>query len=178
MLTIAKRKWSLTTRSCGTVLSWPVSHLGTDQHGSWLGARRGNPVLQADGRTERQQQDAVWLITEDVWWLTAFWFTAKTDLTIDICTPPVLHDQTWSFVDLELDLFRASDGHAGIVDQDEFDALAASGLLTEHEISTTVSSARGLPPQILARTEPFGDVARSWLRGLGHGGGGGESLIR
>lgn len=72
-------------------------------------------------------------------------------------------------MDLELDLFRAFDGQAGIVDHDEFDALAASGLMTEHEIATAASTARGPLPQIKSRAEPFGDVARSWLASAGLG---------
>ena len=62
---------------------------------------------------------------EGAWFLPAFWFTDSTDLTIDICTPPRLDGGVWSFVDLELDLFRSADGCAGIVDQDEKDPAGA-----------------------------------------------------
>lgn len=167
MLTLSKHKWSLANARCSAAFSWPVVRLGSDRHGTWLGSRRGNLVRQPDGRREAQEHDAVWLVEENAWWLTAFWFTPETDLTIDICTPPTLEGpETWSFVDLELDLFRSADGHAGIVDQEEFDRLAASGLVADSELQKAADTARELLPLIRARSEPFGDAALPWLHAL------------
>ncbi|RYC13780.1 DUF402 domain-containing protein [Nocardioides zhouii] len=163
---ISKRKWAPATSTFDEAFSWQVVPLGADRHGTWLGSRRGNPVRQRDGRIEQQPHDAVWLVVEGAWWLTAFWFTAETDLTIDVCTPPVLDESTWSFTDLELDLFRAADGRAGIVDQDEFDLIAASGTLSQHEIETAETTARVLLPLVEQRSEPFDDTALAWLRML------------
>jgi predicted RNA-binding protein associated with RNAse of E/G family len=89
-------------------------------------------------------------------------------VTIDVSTPPVLEDETWSFLDLELDLFRTPDGRAGIVDQDEFEPLAASGLVSDHEVGTADATARALLPLVQRRSEPFGDAALPWLRSLRH----------
>jgi protein associated with RNAse G/E len=166
MLTLSKEKWSLADARRSVAFSWSVVRLGSDRHGTWLGSRRGNLVRQPDGRQEIQQHDAVWVIDEHSWWLTAFWFTPETDLTVDICTPPTREGETWSFVDLELDLFRRSDGQAAIVDQEEFDLLAASGLVAESELQTAADTARDLLPLIQTRSEPFGDAALPWLRAL------------
>ena len=166
MLTMSKHKWSLANARCSVAFSWSVVRLGSDRHGTWLGSRRGNPVRQPDGRQEAQRHDAVWVIDENTWWLTAFWFTPETDLTIDICTPPTLEGETWSFVDLELDLFRRADGQAAIVDQEEFDLLAASGLVAESQVQKASETARELLPLIRARSEPFGDAALPWLQAL------------
>ncbi|MCC2336383.1 DUF402 domain-containing protein [Cellulomonas wangsupingiae] len=163
---MSKQKVSLVDGTCAERFSWPVEHLGQDQHGTWLGARRGNPVRQPDGRHESQEHDAVWLVTEGAWWLPAFWFTDTTDLTIDICTPPTLDGSVWSFVDLELDLVRAADGRAGIVDQDEFDELALSGHLTDSQVATATEVARALLPLVQMEAEPFGRAARAWLQAL------------
>jgi hypothetical protein len=51
---VVKWKWSHARGQCTPRFSWSVLHLGRDEHGMWLGARRGNPVLQPDGRVERQ----------------------------------------------------------------------------------------------------------------------------
>src|SRR4051812_20929303 len=59
---IVKWKWSLVSGECAPCFSWPVAELGQDEHGIWLGSRRGNPVSQPDGRVERQAHDGVWLI--------------------------------------------------------------------------------------------------------------------
>lgn len=142
--------------------------LGSDEHGTWLGARRGNPVRQPDGRVEAQREDGVWLIADEAWWLPAFWFTEETDLTIDICTPPSLDANTWSFVDLELDVYRRADGTAGIVDEDEFEQLAASGLISPRETRVATEAAQSVLSLVQARAEPLGDAARPWLEALHH----------
>jgi protein associated with RNAse G/E len=164
---MSKEKMSVVDGTCAERFSWSIEHLGQDEHGTWLGARRGNPVRQPDGRREEaQEHDAVWLVAEGAWFLPAFWFTDSTDLTIDICTPPRLDEGVWSFVDLELDLFRSADGRAGIVDQDEFDELALSGHLTDSQVATATEVAQSLLPLVQMEAEPFGGAARAWLRSL------------
>jgi protein associated with RNAse G/E len=165
---LSKQKWTTASGSCTEAFSWPAHVLGTDRHGTWLGARRGNPVQQADGRVEPQQHDAVWLVVENAWYLPAFWFTSETDLTIDICTPPSFEDGTWSFVDMELDLFRRSDGHAGVVDQDDWDLLVGSGLISDDAVRAVEETARSLLALVEHRVEPFGHAALPWLDSLHH----------
>lgn len=167
MVRISKQKWATATGRRAEAFSWPAEVLGTDQHGTWLGALRGNPVQQPDGRIERQRHDLVWLVVEDAWYFPAFWFTAETDLTIDVCTPPTFRDDTWTFVDLELDLFRSADGRAGVVDHDEWDLLADSGLLSSSEIRSVSNTAETLLPLLEHRVEPFGSAALAWLHKLG-----------
>lgn len=164
---MSKQKWSVVDGTCAEAISWSVETLGSDEFGTWLGSRQGNPVRHRDGRrVEAQAHDAVWLVSEGAWWLSAFWFTDETDLTIDICTPPVLAGNAWTFVDLELDLFRRADGHAGVVDQEEFDRLVESGHLTDTQVRNAAGAARSLLPLVSAKSEPFGEAARPWLRTL------------
>lgn len=112
----------------------------------------------------------VWLVQPDApeprWWLPAFWFSDTTDLTVDICTPPTLSEGTWTFVDLELDLFRTPDGRAGIVDQDEFEELARSGYLTDSQARRALDAADALLQLVTDHAEPFGQAALPWLRSL------------
>ena len=65
MVRISKQKWTTATGRCTEAFSWSAHVLGSDQHGTWLGSRRGSPVQQPDGRVEPQQHDAVWLAVED-----------------------------------------------------------------------------------------------------------------
>ena len=125
-------------------------------------------MKQPDGRVEAQQHDAVWLAVEDAWYLPAFWFTTDTDLTIDVCTPPTFNDETWSFVDMELDLFRSTDGRAGVVDQDDWSRLVASGLVSDDEVRAVNETAKTLLTLVEHRVEPFGHAALPWLHSLGH----------
>ena len=167
VLTMSKHKWSVTDGVCAEAFSWPIACLGQDEYGTWLGSRQGNSVRRsADRRVEPQKHDAVWLVSPGAWWLTAFWFTDATDLTIDICAPPTLDGDVWTFVDLELDLFRSADGQAGIVDQDEFDALASSGHVSDSHLASAADAAESLLPLVQAKAEPFGEAARPWLRAL------------
>lgn len=161
---IVKWKWSLVSGECAPCFSWPVLELGQDRHGTWLGSRRGNPVSQPDGRVERQAHDGVWLIPRGQYWIAAFWFTPATDLTIDICRPPTRGADIFSFVDLELDLYRNAQGEAGIVDQDEFAALSAAQLVSNHELDAAVATADELLALIEQRVEPFGTAAKPRLQ--------------
>ena len=163
---IVKRKWSLASGECAPCFSWPVVQLGLDDHGSWLGSRRGSPVLQPDGRIERQTHDGVWLIPRQQYWIAAFWFTPATDLTIDICRPPAREADTFTFVDLELDLYRNAQGEAGIVDQDEFAALSAAQLVPKHELDAAVTTANQLLALVEQRVEPFGTAGKIKLQQL------------
>jgi len=171
MVRICKRKWSIVTKQCTEAFSWAVEVLGSDQYGTWLGSTHGNPVLQPDGRVELQQHDLVWLIAKDAWFLPAFWYTADTDLTIDVCTPPAFADGTWSFVDMELDLYRRSDGHAGIVDQDEWEVLVGSGLVSDDVVRSVEGTATTLLKLVERKIEPFGQVPQTWLSSLDPAGG-------
>ena len=168
MVRISKQKWTTATGRCTEAFSWSAHVLGSDQHGTWLGSRRDSPVQRPDGPVEPQQHDAVWLAVDDAWYLPAFWFTAETDLTIDLCTPPTFKDQTWSFVDMELDLFRRPDGQAGVVDQDDWDLLVGSGLISPDAVRTVEQTARSLLILVEHRVEPFGHAALAWLDVLRH----------
>lgn len=166
MLRFSKQKWSTAARQCTEASSWPVEVLGTDEYGTWLGSRQGTPLRLADGRTKPQPHDAVWLVVEDSWYLPTFWFTSETDLTIDVCTPPAFEGETCGFVDMELDLLRRADGHAGVVDEDDWDALVRSGLISDEVVRTVEKTARTLLTLIEQQVEPFGEAALPWLRSV------------
>ncbi len=110
--------------------------------------------------------DGVWLIPRQQFWIAAFWFTPTIDLTIDICQPATQQDTSYSFVDLELDLYRNAEGEAGIVDQDEFAALAAAQLVSQQDLNAAAATAGRLLPLLEQRAEPFDQTGKRWLQQL------------
>lgn len=54
-------------------------------------------------------------------------------MSIDVCTPAMLAGAEWAYVDLELDIYKSSDGTVGGFDQDEFDDAVVQGLISETE---------------------------------------------
>ena len=163
---IQKRKISVIDGHAHDTFSWPVERLGEDEYGTWVGSLRGTPVTQPDGQSESQPDDAVWLITAHAWWIVAFWFTDETDLTVDICAPVTFANETWTFLDLELDLSRAADGRSGIVDRDELNALVEADHLHELHAQLAIDAADELLPRVEDRHEPFGERGRHWLEVL------------
>lgn len=155
--------WSTLTRRCEPIVGWPAVTLGTDSYGTWLGARAGTTRYLTDQREEVQADDAVWLIDPQEWCLTTCSFSQTLDLTVDICSPPVLRGQTWSFVKVGLSLLRRPDGTTESSDRAGFDRLVKAGLLNENEKLTALSTARRLLPQLGASVEPYGQAGRPWL---------------
>lgn len=176
MLRLTKSKWSIERGECLPVFRWDVTELGSDDYGTWLGARKGNPVYRvthdgppnrhADGVAGPQADDAVFLVNSGEWFVSTCWHSPTTELTIDISAPPILDADGWTFVDLELDLYRNVDGTAAIVDQDEFAVLAESGLVPEADLDAAGRTADQLLTAITSRREPFGDVGREWIKVL------------
>ena len=55
-------------------------------------------------------------------------------VSIDVCTPAAFAGDAWTFVDLELDVYRAGDGAIEVFDEDELEeAVASGGLVSEEE---------------------------------------------
>ncbi|AKU17885.1 hypothetical protein VV02_21850 [Luteipulveratus mongoliensis] len=163
---MVKEKWSISRGCTYPAFAWPMTHLGADRHGLWFGAMAGNLVTQPDGvTTEQQRADAVWLVA-DARWLTHFCFTDATDLTIDICGRPRVSKDEVTFLDLELDLFRAADGTSAVIDHDELAELLASGLITAQESRSVEQTAEALLLDIVGRVPPFDSTGEQWLARL------------
>ena len=131
-------------RPSGDVL-WGAYELGRDEHGSWLYTPEGSRCwgTSRDGTVRESfagQPDAPGLHvmrlvpSGDKWWF-GHWkiFGGHRTVSIDVCTPAVLAGDEWAYVDLELDLYKSSDGTVGVFDQDEFVEAVAQGLISEEE---------------------------------------------
>ena len=106
---------------------WPTYVLGEDAHGLWLYCPVGTIY-----RGENIHGEVIWrgevgqgnrdvglavvhLIPRTAWWI-ASWVAegAKSLIAVDICTPPVLIDGEWRYVDLDLDPHAHHDGRVEI----------------------------------------------------------------
>lgn len=159
-----KRKVDAASGVWRAAAEWPVWHLGEDQRGTWLGVHRGAPIMKPGGSTGAQELDHVWLLPPSEPWVACFWGGSQTVLTVDVSLPPARDGDVWSFDDLELDLWLNIRGEAGVVDQEELDAVAPH--LPPEVVGLAVSTADELLPLLLSRTEPFGTASARWMAAL------------
>ncbi|HNA98833.1 MAG TPA: DUF402 domain-containing protein [Marmoricola sp.] len=145
--------------------------LGADQHGIWVGVRRGT-LLSKPTRAFQAAADHVVLVPHDEWWLGTFYgsdLERPFDVYVDIATPAEWHGEDLvQTIDLDLDVARRPGEDAFIDDQDEF---------SEHQVSL------GYPPEVIQNAEltadrilaavtshepPFDGVHLDWLARLRH----------
>jgi len=150
--------------------AWSAYVLGVDEYGTWLYTPPGSLYCGHDG--ERMgvcdvAQDStgagrpiVQLVAPGARWI-ATWYpvTEARVVTVDICTPPVLAGQTWTYVDLELDPWLSLDGAVTTDDWDEFRDACAGGQISQDEAV-----------QAIAATAAVEDLLRRGIKPFGHGG--------
>jgi hypothetical protein len=108
--------------------------------GTWLFSPAGTEVVGPGGPLPTQPADGVQFfpaapLPESGGWFVAWCWTTAPDPPTDHWTSPWIsvdvaaaHDEPFSFLDLELDLW-CSAGNAGIVDVEELDAAEDAGLV-------------------------------------------------
>jgi hypothetical protein len=144
---------------------WGAYELGTDGHGTWLFTPKGSVFrAELDGRTttcavgrpEPPGLDVVHLVPATGWWF-AVWTDdgERRRLAIDICRPCRRDGDEWSFVDLELDLLQDGDGPLTLVDEDEFDAAVAAGIISAAEQSHAWTAVTELEARVHDGEPPF-----------------------
>lgn len=151
---------------------WGAYVLGDDDHGHWLYSPVGCLYRgEADGVVgychvgvmdlQRPGLPTVHLIPHDRWWI-ATWATddeqRRRRISVDICTPPVLVDRRWSYVDLELDPLSDAPGQVEIEDEDEFVQACTAGLISRVEELEARQATAEVEAAIRAQHEPFGQL--------------------
>lgn len=149
---------------------WPTYWLGDDEFGTWFYTPRHSTYRGEDGESSGTCEVAqgpdgvgehvVHLVPADGWWF-AFWRLGGL-IHADVCTPPALIGDEWTYVDLELDPFRKPNGLIGTEDWDELDEAHAAGLVTIAEKQAAEAAARDLEQWFADGSEPFGQVG--WNR--------------
>ena len=143
--------------------------LGEDEHGLWLGGRRGCALQRGHEAPIFEQHGFVFLVPATGQWLASFSSASgatDVDVYVDVTdTPQRLADGVRA-IDLDLDIVRWRDGRVIVDDEDEF---------LEHQrvfgyppdvIAAAEATAAQLFDDVRARTEPFGDAPSAWLARL------------
>jgi uncharacterized protein len=139
---------------------WGAYEVGRDEHGVWLYTPEGSRYrgTSHDGTVSEcfaGQPDAPGLHvmqlvpSADAWWF-GHWkiFRGHRTLSIDVCTPTALAGDEWTYVDLELDLYKSADGTISVFDEDELEEAAAQGLISEEEQRACLDVARELDARL------------------------------
>lgn len=155
--------WTVTKKKLnGRSRVWSAFWLADDAYGHWLYAPAGTPNHTPDDEPlDTLSTDGVQLVPTDGWWVA--WWWADGLITIDITTQPAVAAATVGYVDLELD-FWARDGDVGLVDQEEYAASRAAGLITDDQDHAVQATVADLGRRLTAGDEPFGLIGRDKLR--------------
>ncbi|CAN5560739.1 hypothetical protein BH10ACT10_BH10ACT10_17350 [soil metagenome] len=154
--------------------TWQAYVLGQDVYGTWLYTPPGSLYRGQDdegvGVCDVGQDDTgagrpvVQLIAPGAWW-TPTWYpdTEARVVTVDVCTPPELTDQTWTYIDLELDPWVSNTGAVTTDDWDEFQIACTAGRIDTHEASQAITAVTTLEDLLRGGVEPFGVAGRERL---------------
>src|SRR5262249_44644195 len=152
----------------GGIGRWPAYEFALDQHGRWLFSPKGTvyhgyPVGEAVieievGQGNRSEGlDVMHLVPHSEWWIASWYeLNGVRHVAADICTPAELIGDEWSYEDLELDPYWASDGRIGVEDEEEFEAACRGGSITIGEAAAARSATSDLVGWLERGTEPFG----------------------
>ncbi len=143
-----------------------MRHLGTDEHGTWLGAPVGTAIQRGSEPPVVLEQSRVQLIPHGQWWTAAFnGEPAATELYCDVGTPPRwLHPGEVTMVDLDLDVVRMrGDGRVLLLDEDEFAEHQVRYGYPADVIRQAEQAAAWLLAAVGVGAEPFGTGYRGWL---------------
>ena len=101
---------------------FPLTALGSDQHGVWAGGALGT-WLSRPGHGFESRVRWVTLFPHDRPWSASFYGAGHpdTDVYVDMTTVPVWDGLAVTLVDLDLDVILLADGCLVLDDEDEFE---------------------------------------------------------
>ena len=154
---------------------WGAYEVGRDEHGTWLYTPEGSRYRGTShdgtvgecfaGQPHEPGLHVMQLVPSGNEWWFGHWkvFGGRRTLSIDVCTPTVRAGDEWAYVDLELDLYKSSDGTVGVFDRDEFEEAVAHGLISDEEQRSCLDVARKLDARLHVHDPVFDDLAWSRL---------------
>ena len=166
---IRKRK-----RPAGSGL-WGGYEVDRDEHGVWLYTPEGSHFRGTSvngevaecfaGKPDEPGLHVMQLLPGAGAWWVGHWkvWSGQRILSIDISTPATLAANEWGYTDLELDLFKSSDGTLGIFDDDEFEEAVANGFISESERRVCRETASALDHRLRSGRDPLLD-SLAWSR--------------
>lgn len=145
-----KRPW-------GTGARWHAYILHEDEHGLWLHSPAGSVHPQIAGDPWQVPWHGVQLLPRDRWWAAWWWDQPQERLVaVDICTPPALVDDVWTYEDLELDPVGNEAGFLKLYDVDEFEMAVSHAWMSTEEAEKALDTAEEIKAAMTGSEEPFG----------------------
>jgi hypothetical protein len=159
-------------------------HLGSDEHGEWLGFPRGTHNHRPDHEF-RSKADCVTLVPPGGWYAATFHAPGTwCDIYVDIATPGRWDGAVLRAVDLDLDVIRMSDplpaeihhsaeeagrvaGEVFVDDEDEFAEHQVAFGYPAEVIERAQASCDAVLADVRAGRAPYDGTAQRWLTELG-----------
>ena len=147
----------------------PTTYLGTDEHGVWLGMRRGTP-FHRPGHQIISQADSVKLASTGGWFATFNGPGHDIQTYVDITTVGDWSRSADGFVftliDLDLDVVREHDGRVFIDDEDEFEEHQQLFGYPRDIIQSAERDCSYVFDAVRVRAEPFAGCPDRWMARL------------
>lgn len=145
--------------------TWPGLLLGEDDHGSWVGMRKGTPMHRGAASMGPSPAASVLLLPRDGWWSGTFNAAPhRTEIYCDINTVPhwPTPDEV-TMIDLDLDVRRRRSGAVELLDEDEFAAHQIKYDYPPDVITSARATSEWLLGAVKEQVEPFGTAYHRWL---------------
>ncbi|NUR06491.1 MAG: DUF402 domain-containing protein [Nocardioidaceae bacterium] len=138
--------------------------LGTDAHGTWVGAPRGT-LISRPGVCFRTQCDQVTLLPDGDPFVATFYAPGfAVSVYVDVSTPPTWAHDTVSGVDLDLDVVRGWTGRVWVDDEDEFAQHRVSLSYPDDLVRLASASCDDVHAAVRAGAAPYdGATGAGWL---------------
>ncbi len=141
--------------------------VGDDEYGTWVSSPAGSRRWRGEVEFDPLPHPAVMCAPHDGWWHLYYNGSGGRSMThfVDITTQPVrVGIGRIEMVDLDLDVVRRLDGGVEIVDEDEFLLHQVRYGYPPEIIRRAREEADRIYGAVIAREEPFFEVAESWLQ--------------
>ena len=146
--------------------------VGTDEHGTWLGARAGT-LVSRPGVSFAASSAFVSVVPPDGAFVATFYAPHDkgpgdpVELYVDITTVPTWADGVVTMIDLDLDVVRGRSGRVWIDDEDEFAAHRVALGYPADVVALATSSCDAVHAAVSAGEGPFDQaLGRTWLSRL------------
>ena len=142
--------------------------LGSDEHGDWLGFRRGT-TMSRPGREFVSVNDQVGLVPYRSGWMATFHGAGGEVRTyVDITTVPAWDGNVVRAVDLDLDVVERIDGSVHVDDEDEFADHRVRFGYPQRVVELATANRDLVVDALTSRAAPFDGTCERWLAVLAH----------
>jgi uncharacterized protein len=142
--------------------------LGTDRHGTWLGAPAGTRMTRP-GAGFVTAQAQVTLVPHQAPFLATFYEpggAVPCEVYVDVTTTATWDDGRVTAVDLDLDVLRGWSGRVWVDDEDEFADHRVRYAYPPHVVRLALDSCERIHGDLEHRRPPYDGSAEGWLSRL------------